>query len=134
MNGIIGRENLSSPMSSFISGAEILKRFLENPVSHEWLCTVLANRLTVLMEEIPEYLMLPRNGMFDALYALVKTNQESTQVAERLMKEYGVVTIAGNQFYGGPVNAVRVSLVSVPWGEGDETWIQSVKALKKALD
>lgn len=134
MNGIIGRENLSSPTSSFISGAEILKRFLEKPVSHEWLCTVLASRLTVLMEEIPDYLMLPRNGMFGALYALVKTNQESTKVAERLIKEYGIVTVAGNQFYGGPVNAVRVSLVSVPWSEGDETWIQSVKALKKALE
>jgi len=86
------------------------------------------------MEEIPDYLMLPRNGMFGALYALVKTNQESTKVAERLTDEYGIVTIAGNQFYGGPVNAVRVSLVSVPWSEGDETWIQSVKALKKALE
>lgn len=134
MNCIIGRENLSSPTSSFISGAEIIKRFLEKPVTHEWLCTVLANRLTVLMEEIPDYLMLPRNGMFGALYALVKTNQESTKVAERLIKEYGIVTVAGNQFYGGPVNAVRVSLVSVPWREGDETWIQSVKALKKALE
>lgn len=133
MNAIIGRENLSSPTPSFIIGAEILKRFLENPISHEWLCKVLAGRLTILMEEIPDHLMLPRNGMFGALYVLVRTSQEATKVADKLIKEHGIVTVAGNQFYGGPVNTVRVSLVSVPWSEGDEAWIQSVRALKKAL-
>jgi len=133
MNGIIGRENLSSPTPSFIAGAAVLRRFLENPVSHEWVCRVLANRLTVLMKEVPEHLMLPGNGMFGALYVLVKTSQEATKVADKLMREHGIVTVAGNQFYGGPVNAVRVSLVSVPWIEGDKAWIKSVRILKKAL-
>lgn len=133
MNAIIGRENLSSPTPSFITGTAILRRFLETPLSHEWVCKVLAERLTVLMEEIPDYLMLPGNGMFGALYVVVRTSQEATKVADKLMKEHGIVTVAGNQFYGDPVNAVRVSLVSVPWSKGDEAWIQSVKMLKKAL-
>lgn len=133
MNAIIGRENLSSPTSSFIVGAAVLRRFLETPASHKWLCRVLANRLTILMEEIPEHLMLPGNGMFGALYVLVRTSQEAAKVADKLIKEHGIVTVPGDQFYGGPVNAVRLSLVSVPWSEGEEEWIQSVKALKKAL-
>jgi len=133
MNAIVGRENLSSPTPSFLVGAAVLRRFLENPVSHEWVCRVLADRLTVLMEEIPDHLMLPRNGMFGALYALVRTNRESKKVADELIKEHGIVTVPGAQFYGGPVNAVRLSLVSVPWSEGDEAWIQSVRTLKKAL-
>lgn len=120
MNAIIGRENLSSPTSSFIVGAEILKRFLEIPISHEWLCKVLANRLTILMKEIPDQLILPGKGAFGALYVLVKTKQEGMKVAEKLIKEHGIVTVAGNQFYGGPVNALRLSLVSVPWSEGDQ--------------
>ena len=133
MNAIIGRENLSSPTSSFIVGAEILKRYLKNPISHEWLCRVLASRLTVLMEEIPDHLMLPGNRMFGALYVLVRTSEDATVVADKLIKEHGIVTVAGNQFYGAPVKAVRVSLVSVPWSEGDEAWIKSVRAFKKAL-
>lgn len=133
MNAIIGRENLSSPTTSFIAGTAILQRFLEAPISHEWVCRVLADRLTVLMEEIPEHLILPRNGMFGALYALVRTSQEATKVADKLIKEHGIVTVAGNQFYGGSVNAIRVSLVSVPWDQGDEAWIKGVRALKKAL-
>jgi aspartate/methionine/tyrosine aminotransferase len=133
MNAIIGRENLSSPTPSFIVGAAILRRFLKNPINHEWLCRVLASRLTVLMEEIPDHLMLPRNGMFGALYVLVKANQDATKVADRLIKEHGIITVAGNQFYGGTVNAVRLSLVSVPWSKGDEAWIKSVRAFKKAL-
>jgi len=133
MNAIIGRENLSSPTPSFITGTAILRRFLETPINHEWVCKVLAERLTVLMEEIPDHLMLPGNGMFGALYVLVRTSQETTKVADKLIKEHGIVTVAGNQFYGGPVNAVRVSLVSVPWSKGDEAWIKSVKTLKKAL-
>ena len=133
MNAIIARENLSSPTPSFIVGAEILRRFLENPVNHKWLCRVLASRLTILMEEIPDYLMLPENGMFGALYVLLRTNEKATRFADKLIKEYGIVTVPGTQFYGALVNAVRLSLVSVPWSKGDETWIQSVKALKKAL-
>jgi len=133
MNAIIGRENLSSPTPSFIIGAEILRRFLENPINHRWLCRILANRLTILMEEIPDRLMLPGNGMFSALYVLLRTNEEATKFADKLIKNYGIVTVSGNQFYGGPVNAVRLSLVSVPWSEGDAEWVQSVRTLKKAL-
>jgi len=133
MNAIIGRENLSSPTSSFIVGAEVLKRFLEHPVSHEWVCKVLANRLTIMIEEVEEHLILPRNGMFGALYVLLKTSQEASKVANKLVIEHGIVTVAGDQFYGGPVNAIRLSLVSVPWSQGDEAWIKSVKAIKKAL-
>jgi len=133
MNAIIGRENLSSPTPSFIVGAAVLQRFLNAPICHEWLCRILASRLTVLMQEIPDHLLLPRNGMFGALYVMVKTSQEATKVAGELIKEHGIVTVAGNQFYGGSVNAVRLSLVSVPWTEGDEAWIKSVRAIKKAL-
>lgn len=133
MNAIIGRENLSSPTPSFIVGAAVLQRFLGTPISHEWVCRVLADRLTVLMEEIPDYLMLPGNGMFGALYVLVSTNNEGTKVSDKLIKDQGIVTVPANQFYGGEVNAIRLSLVSVPWSEEDEAWIQSVNALKNAL-
>lgn len=133
MNALIGRENLSSPTTSFIAGAAILRKFLETPITHEWLCKVLANRLTILIEEIPEYLMLPRNGMFGALYAMIKTKQKASKAATELLKKQGIVTVAGTQFYGDSVKAVRISLVSIPWSEGDEAWVQSVLALKKAL-
>lgn len=129
MSAIIGRENLSSPTPSFIAGTAVLHKFLDTPVSHEWVSRVLAERLTVLMEEIPEYIMLPRNGIFGALYVLVRTNQGIACT----MEERGIVTVAGSAFHGGPTDSVRVSLVSVPWTESDEAWIQSVKTLKKAL-
>ena len=133
MSAIVARENLSSPTPSFIIGANILRRFLENPVNHKWLCRILASRLTILMEEIPDCLMLPENGMFGALYVLLRTNKKAVKFVDKLIKEYGIVTVPGNQFYGDLVNAVRLSLVSVPWSEGDEKWIQSVRTLKKAL-
>jgi len=133
MNGIIGRENLSSPTPSFAAGTAILRRFLENPISHEWVCNILANRLTILIEEIPDQLMLPKNGMFGALYTLIRTDQEATRAIDRLTKEHGIITVPGSSFYGGPINAVRLSLVSVPWSEGDEDWNQSVRILKKAI-
>ena len=134
MEAIIGRENLSSPTPSFIVGAQILERFLEQPISHEWVCNVLADRLTILMEEVREHLILPGNGVFGALYVLVRTGQaDGKAFADRLIKTHGIVTVAGEQFYGGPVNAVRLSLVSVPWSEGDEAWVEGVKALKDAL-
>jgi aspartate/methionine/tyrosine aminotransferase len=133
MNAILGRENLSSPTSSFIIGAAILRRFLETPLSHEWLCDALANRLTILMEEIPDHLMLPRNGMFGALYVLIKMREEAQAAANQLINEHGIVAIPGTQFYGGLTNAVRLSLVSVPWSEGDEAWIEGVRTLRKAL-
>jgi len=134
MEAIIGRENLSSPTPSFIAGTHILRKFLENPTSHEWVCKVLADRLTILMEEVHEYLILPKNGIFGALYALIKTGEIDGKVfADKLIEKYGIVTVPADSFYGGPVNAVRLSLVSVPWSEGDEEWISSVKALKQAL-
>jgi len=135
MEAIIGRENLSSPTPSFIAGFQILKRFLEQPLSYEWICKVLADRLTVLMEQIGEHLILPRNGMFGALYVLLRTGKiEGKDFADRLIRDYGIVTIPAEQFYGGSVNAVRLSLVSVPWSEGDEGWLSSVNVLKKALE
>lgn len=133
MNAIIGRENLSSPTPSFVTAAAILRRFLENPISYEWVCKVLAKRLTILMEEVADHLMLPGNGSFGALYVLVKTRQDGTKFAQKLLRNYGIVTVAGNQFYGAPVDAVRISLVSVPWSEDDHVWVESVETLKKAL-
>ena len=134
MNTIIGTENLSSPTHSFAIGVEALRLFLENPITHEWLCQVLADRLTCLLEEdVP--LVLPGNGMFGALYALVKTGRlDGDRLASELIDRFGIVTVSGNSFYGGEVNAVRISLVATPWSEGDETWRKNVKALKKAVN
>lgn len=134
MNTIIGTENLSSPTHSFAIGVEALRLFLENPITHEWLCQVLADRLTCLLEEdVP--LILPGNGMFGALYALVKTGRlDGDRFAGELIDKFGIVTVSGNSFYGGEVNAVRISLVATPWSEGDEAWRENVKALKKAVD
>lgn len=133
MNAIIGRENLSSPTPSFIMGTHALQMFLKSPITHEWICKILAERLTVLIEEgLP--LILPGNRQFGALYVLVKTNGvDGTQFANELIDKYGIVTVTGNPFYGGGVDAVRLSLVATPWSEGDEEWIRNVKALKKAL-
>jgi len=134
MEAIVGRENLSSPTPSFIAGREVLKRFLDEPRSYEWVCRVLANRLNILIEEMSEHLLLPGNGLFGALYALVKTGEQPCKpFADRLIEEKGIVTVPCNQFYGGEAHAVRLSLVSVPWTENEEGWIASVKALKAAL-
>ncbi len=128
---IIGNESLSAPTFSFIAGAHMLRLFLENPIAHEWMCEILANRITTLLEEgIP--LLLPKNGLYGALYALVKAPADGTRFADELLNK-GMVTISGNAFHGEPVNAVRLSLVSVPWVDGDEKWIEAVRALKKAL-
>jgi aspartate/methionine/tyrosine aminotransferase len=128
---IIGNESLSAPTFSFIAGAHMLRLFLESPISHEWMCEILANRITVLLEEgIP--LLLPKNGLYGALYALVKAPVEGTKFADELLNK-GMVTISGNSFHGDPVNAIRLSLVAVPWVDGDEKWIGAVRALKKAL-
>jgi len=134
MDAILGREGLSSPTPLFIMGTHILRAFLDNPITHEWLCEILAKRLTVLMEEdIP--LILPRNRIFGALYALVKTEGiDGDKFASQLIDKHGIVTVPGNSFYGGPVNAIRLSLVATPWTDGDEDWTKSVKTLKKALE
>lgn len=133
MNATIGRENLSSPTHSFLIGMEALRLFLERPITHEWLCEVLASRLTRLIEEgVP--LVLPGNGIFGAMYALVKTGGvDSVKFSSELIDKFGIVTVPGNPFYGESVDAVRVSLVATPWSEGDELWEENVKALKKAL-
>jgi aspartate/methionine/tyrosine aminotransferase len=131
MEAIIGRENLSAPTLSFIVGAHMIKMFLDNPITHEWMCEVLANRITVLLEEgIP--LILPKNGLYGAMYAMVKTPTEGKKFGDQVVNE-GIVTVPGSAFYGEPVNAVRLSLVAVPWVDGDERWIESVRALKKTL-
>lgn len=134
MEAIIGRENLSSPTSSFIIGTEVMKSFLDRPTSYEWICRVLAGRLSTLMREIGDHLLLPGNGMFGALYVPVLAgNMPARDFADRLINDYGVVTVPGDQFFGGPAPAVRVSLVSVPWSESEEAWAESVSALKNAL-
>lgn len=134
MEAIGGRENLSSPTPCFIAGKEILRRFLDEPKSYEWACRVLANRLNVLIEETGPHLVLPGNGLFGALYALVKTGGRPCEAfADRLIEESGVVTVPCNQFYGGEAHAVRLSLVFVPWTPGDGGWVASVKALQFAL-
>jgi aspartate/methionine/tyrosine aminotransferase len=134
MEAIVGRENLSSPTPSFIAGTEVLRRFLDQPRSYEWVCRVLANRLNVLIEEMGEHLLLPGNGLFGALYVLVRTGNEPCKpFADTLIEKAGIVTVPCNQFYGGEAHAVRLSLVSVPWTENEEGWLASVRALKSAL-
>jgi len=133
MNAIVGRENLSSPTASFIIGTVILEEFLKNPITHTWTCKVLADRLTILMEELNEYLIIPGNGVFGALYVLIKTPIDGDKFSAKILEEYGVVTVPGRAFYGEPVNAVRLSLVAAPWIEGDEKWVRNVRELKKAL-
>jgi len=131
IEAIIGRENLSAPTLSFITGTSMLQRFLKTPIAHEWMCNILATRITTLLEyKIP--LILPKNGLYGGLYALVKTPQEGKKFVDKLL-EKGIVTVPGSSFCGEPVNAVRLSLVAVPWVEEDKKWIESVEALKNAL-
>ncbi len=133
MEAIIGRESLSSPTPSFIIGSAILKRFLNNPILHKWTCNILANRLTILIEELGDYLLLPGNKTFGALYVIVKTPIDGEKFSSMLIDKYGIATVPGIAFYGEPVNAIRLSLVSLPWAEGDQEWIKNVKELKKAI-
>jgi aspartate/methionine/tyrosine aminotransferase len=133
MEAIIGRENLSSPTPGFIMGTHALQMFLKNPIMHEWTCKILAERLTLLIEEgLP--LILPKNGEFGALYVLLNTGEiDGAKFADELVEKHGIVSVPGSPFYGSPINAVRLSLVATPWVEGDEEWRKNVKALKKAL-
>ena len=133
INTFVGRDNLSSPTGSLILGTAVLRRFLEKPLTHTWTCKILANRLTILMEELDGYLMLPTNKIFGALYSLVKTPMDGDKFSTKLIDKYGIVTIPGSAFYGEPINVVRLSLVALPWSEGDERWIENVRELKKAL-
>ena len=111
----------------------MLQRFLVDHSINQWLCKILANRLTLLLEEkLP--LILPQNGVFGALYALLDTGKEDgVAVSERLLDQSGIAVVPGEPFYGGPVNAVRLSLVASPWMKGDEEWVKNVQRLKKAL-
>lgn len=133
MSSIVGREDLSSPTPTFIIGECMLQRFLENPSINRWLCNILANRLTILIEEnFP--LILPKNGAFGALYVLIDTGKEDgVTFTERLLNQYGIAVVPGEPFYGGPVNAVRLSLVATPWVMGDEEWVKNVRSLKKVF-
>jgi len=133
MQAILARECLSSPTPSFIVAKAVLNAFLAKPITHVWTCRVLAERLTVLMEEVGDHLILPGNGTFGALYVLLRTPEDGARFAAKLLEEHGVVVVPGEGFYGGPVSAVRLSLVATPWTEGDEEWLSAVKALRKAL-
>jgi aspartate/methionine/tyrosine aminotransferase len=134
IEAIIGRENLSSPTPGFIMGTHALCMFLKNPIMHEWTCKILADRLTLLIEEgIP--LILPENGKFGALYVMVKTGGvNGAEFADRFIDKHGIVTVPGNAFYGASIDAVRLSLVATPWVEGDIEWAENVKTLKKNLN
>lgn len=129
MNAIIGRENLSSPTASFIIGDKILTAFLEENVrAHEWVSRILADRVNYLLErEIP--LILPENGKFGALYVLMKTREPGSTFASRLIEEDGIVSVTAEPFYGDSVNAIRLSLVSVPYTENDQLWKENVDVL-----
>lgn len=128
INAILGRESLSSPTPSFLIGNEVLKAFLEEEINlHNWITRILARRVNYLLEkEIP--LILPENGKFGALYVLMETEADGTEVADRLAED-GVVSIKAEPFFGKRVNAVRLSLVSVPYVEGDDLWKENVDKL-----
>lgn len=132
MNGIIGRENLSSPTPSFIIGNKILNAFLDQGVrAHEWVSKVLAGRVNYLLEkDIP--LLLPENGKFGALYVLMNAPERGNVYADKLGEE-GTISVTGEPFYGGSVDLVRLSLVSVPYGEGDKLWKENVDNLAKEV-
>jgi len=133
MNNILGREELSSPTASFMIGQEVLSAFLKKQETYKWLDRILADRLNELIEnDLP--LILPDNGKFGGLYVLLKTGDiDGKKFTEKAYQEYGIVPIPGEAFYGEPINAVRLSLVSTPWGEGDTEWKENVENLKRAL-
>lgn len=133
MNGIIGRENLSSPTPSFIMGNEILKTFLDKGVkAHEWVSEILADRVNYLFEkEIP--LVIPENGKFGALYVLMEAGENGSDFADKL-GERGVISVTGEPFYGAEVDVVRLSLVSVPFVDEDRLWKENVDNLAKRLN
>jgi aspartate/methionine/tyrosine aminotransferase len=83
-------------------------------------------------EKLP--IILPKNGVFGALYALLDTGgRKGIKFSEVLLNEYGIAVVPGEPFYGGPVSSIRLSLVATPWVTGDEEWVGNVKALKRAL-
>ena len=132
INAILGRECLSSPTPSFLMGNEILNAFLNNKANlHEWVTKILAGRVNYLLEkEIP--LMLPENGKFGALYVLMKTKEDGEEVADKLA-EKGIISIKAAPFFGERVNAVRLSLVSVPYVQGDDLWKENVEKLARTI-
>lgn len=133
MDFLLGREDLSNPTASFIIGEEILKSFLEHPITYHWLDTILARRLSYLIEkDLP--LILPENGQFGGLYVLMETgNMNGATFIEKATEKFGVIPIPGAAFYGEPINAVRLSLVSTPWIKNDKQWKTNVDTLAKAM-
>ncbi len=133
MNNILGREELSSPTAGFMIGQEVLSEFLEKQETYKWLDKILADRLNVMIEkDLP--LILPDNGKFGSLYVLMRTgDMDGREFIKRAYDEYGIVPIPAEAFYGEPINAVRLSLVSTPWSEGDEQWKENVDNLKEVL-
>lgn len=134
MNSILGREELSSPTASFHIGQEVLREFLREPNTYKWLDKILADRLSLLIKkDLP--LILPENGKFGALYVLMRTGEmDGKKFVEKVGDEYGIIPIPAQQFYGEPVNAIRLSLVSTPWSEGDKNWEKNVDNLNKAIE
>jgi len=134
MNNILGREELSSPTAGFMIGQEVLSEFLKEQETYKWLDRILANRLNILVEnDLP--LILPDNGKYGSLYVLMKTgDMDGKEFIDKAYDEYGIVPIPAEAFYGEPVNAVRLSLVSTPWSEEEEEWVENVNNLKEALE
>ncbi|MBS3782037.1 MAG: pyridoxal phosphate-dependent aminotransferase [Candidatus Thermoplasmatota archaeon] len=134
MNNILGREELSSPTAGFMIGQEVLSEFLKKQETYKWLDKILANRLNVLIDnDLP--LILPDNGKFGSLYVLMRTGEmDGKEFIDRAYEQYGIVPIPAEAFYGEPINAVRLSLVSTPWSEGDKEWKENVENLKEALE
>lgn len=134
MDNILGREDLSSPTASFIIAQEILKAFLKKPETHKWLGKILARRLSYLLEKnLP--VKLPDNNLFGGLYALMSTGKmDGKKFIKKASKKHGIIPIPGRAFYGKPVNAIRLSLVSVPWTKGDPQWKENVESLQGAIE
>lgn len=132
MSGIIGRENLSSPTPSFIIGNKILKTFLDQGVkAYKWVSEVLTKRVNYLVErDIP--LLLPENGKFGALFILMNAPERGSTYSDKLAKE-GIISVTGEPFYGRSVDLVRLSLVSVPYANGDNLWKENVDNLAKTI-
>lgn len=133
MNAIIGSENLSSPVLSFIIGSNILQTFLEkDPKPYEWISKILADRINCLLEKgVP--LILPKNAKFGGLCVLMATGRSATEFAKKFLEKGGIVSVPGKLFYGDKFNAVRLSLVSVPYVEGDQLWKENVNKLVEII-
>ncbi|MFP4646774.1 MAG: hypothetical protein ACLFN4_04030 [Candidatus Acetothermia bacterium] len=62
----------------------------------------------------------------------MEANNRGNDYIEKLGKE-GVIAVSGEPFYGGSLDAVRLSLVSVPFVESDKMWKENVDNLKRVI-